>query len=531
MWSDAFAEASPDAPPLTQEWLQKLGVRLDPPPQIAPRRFKETEQQRTVARPGAASTIAAALRRRETNAVAQAETLLAYQRRAVELHGDAHPFVQSLCWFAHEVDRQDPDRAVRWASEARLWEPWNHYTWITLLTAQRRAEGDDLAVATALEASERFPNVSAAWLELGISLRGVGATLEAEEALLEARHRFPDDPKTWSALGELFLAVDEPDRAIETLREAYLAFPSNPYLGPGLARALSQTGDDEEARRLLEQAAADFPNNELVRRRLTELRAGKRLPVERAERLDPGGRTQNPRALLARSKLLRRRARRLGNEASGRQAFELAEAAARLAPLSARASAEQALLLLEQERSHDAWNILQEAHQKHGDHLGLLYVEARVRRVEAENQRLPFSEETLDSIVGPLRSAARGNPFLRPFTDFQVGRACFSLHDGQPLEARRTAEVARLRAWLERLPKSVDSVGSAANIHEADNAFLGWWMWRAVEKNDDVLRGSKDADRGVRQNATFPVGKGGEIDSIEEDFPNRIITSAEFMLA
>jgi tetratricopeptide (TPR) repeat protein len=218
--------------------------RKDPRRDQLPRTARDAEWKER------ADSIARALERRQQTALAEAEALIKEERSTAAAQGHPHPLVLSLNRFASIVAAWLPQRALKWAEEARLWEPSHAFCWTTLTKALRYARGPEAALPIAWTTVERFPEDAVAWRTLGQVLSELERLGEAEEVYRQAWERFPGDVASWTGLADLLKNAGRLEASEAVYKEACTKFPYSEFAWNGLADVLKESGRLEEAENL-----------------------------------------------------------------------------------------------------------------------------------------------------------------------------------------------------------------------------------------------------------------------------------------
>ncbi len=276
-WGQVFARAAPRTGERSIRWLDKLlpgrlEVRQEEKAPPETRRFDHAGWKDRARR------IAGELRRNRPAALQAAEELLAEEERFAEVSGDSYSLVRSLCTFASASRQTLPRQAVQWADTARRWEPWDAYSWTTLVKALAEWKGAEAALTLAWASVERFPENATARTGLAEVLKAAGRLEEAEQVYREAGDRFPDDAHALTGLAEVLKAAGCLEEAEQVYREAVDRFPDDEVARNGLAEVLKATDRLEEAEQVYRETVDRFPDDEVARNGLAEvLKAADRL--------------------------------------------------------------------------------------------------------------------------------------------------------------------------------------------------------------------------------------------------------------
>jgi tetratricopeptide (TPR) repeat protein len=370
-------------------WLSKLVPGLE--------HTKTDKQHSSFSLPpnmaGEAGRIAGRLRSKALDATAEAQRLLGQQRRYAEKTGDSYFVCRTLNSFATAVSDDNPQLALEWAEESRVWEPWDPYTWSELTRVLRRNQKIDEALDIAWAAIDRFPDNVFARTGLAEVLRAAGEFAEAEAVYRDTIHRFPDNVFARNGLAEVLRAAEKLAEAEAVYRDTIDRFPHNVVARNGLAEVLRAAEKLTEAEAVYRDTIDRFPHNVVARNGLAEVlkAAGKlaeaeavyRETIERfrddvvarnglayllkeTNRLHQSEAVfretlarfpKNAYALIGLSSVLR-----LTRKDDLTEAFDLIEQARSIAPSDAEVLLEQARLCEAVGRMEEAEAILQQAH-------------------------------------------------------------------------------------------------------------------------------------------------------------------------
>ena len=215
--------------------------------------------------------IAERLRRREPDAMADAEILLAEQRRYAAATGDRGGVVRALCALSSALLFTDPPTALAWAEEARRWDEWNPFAWTSTVRALAALGHDERAVVAALEAVERFPDDDVARNGLADVLKARGDLDAAEATYRDTIEHFPDNVVARAGLAGVLKAGGDLDAAEATYRDTIGHFPDNVVARNGLAEVLRARGDLDAAEATYRDTIEQFPDNVVARNGLAEV--------------------------------------------------------------------------------------------------------------------------------------------------------------------------------------------------------------------------------------------------------------------
>ncbi len=260
-WEASLRPLFPGLPDTPAAWFAALVPGMSRPSPEPVRRSVQKKESSTRLTPHPlwaerAGAIAAVLGRRPSTAIDEAETLLKEQRAYAQLTGDSYFLVRSLCRFASVIAPRTPQEALKWAEEARLWEPSDAFSWNTLTKASRHARGPEAALQIAWTTVERFPEDVAAWSTLGEVLSELRRLEEAEEIYRQARKRFPTQEYSWNGLAEVLKDAGRFEEAEAVYREASAKFKDSAFTWNGLADVLKKAGRLEEAESLYRRIIA-----------------------------------------------------------------------------------------------------------------------------------------------------------------------------------------------------------------------------------------------------------------------------------
>ena len=271
-WSDQIASKKISKEPV--EWMRQLVPGLS-------KKQSRREDMPAILTPSPtwksdATRISNFLQRDFQTALPEAEELVKAERRYAEKTGDSFPLCRSLTRFANDICEKYPEQAVRWAEEARLWEPWNAYPWTVLIKAirQDRTRSDDSALNVAWEAIERFPDDLYARSGLAEVLKEAGRLREAEEVYRETIERFPDDVVARNGLANVLKDAGNLGEAEAIYRGTMRKFPDDVVARTGRAEVLKDAGRLEDAEAVYRETIDKFPDDVVA---LTALAATLRL--------------------------------------------------------------------------------------------------------------------------------------------------------------------------------------------------------------------------------------------------------------
>jgi tetratricopeptide (TPR) repeat protein len=211
-----------------------------------------------------ARRIAGRLRSKAPDAIAEAKRLRDQQWHYAEKAGDSSFVCRTLTRFATAVSEDNPQLALQWAEESRVWEPWNPYTWNVLTGVLRRDRKIDEALEIAWAAIDRFPDNVVARTGLAEVLKAAEKLTEAEAVYRETVDRFPDNVVARNGLAEVLKAAEKLTEAEAVYRETVDRFPDNVVARTGLAYLMKDAHKLQEAEAVFREALAHFPRNNYV---------------------------------------------------------------------------------------------------------------------------------------------------------------------------------------------------------------------------------------------------------------------------
>jgi tetratricopeptide (TPR) repeat protein len=225
-----------------------------------------------------ARRIAGRLRSKAPDAIAEAKRLRDQQWHYAEKAGDSSFVCRTLTRFATAVSEDNPQLALQWAEESRVWEPWNPYTWNVLTGVLRRDRKIDEALEIAWAAIDRFPDNVVARNGLAEVLKAAEKLTEAEAVYRETVDRFPDNVVARTGLAEVLKAAEKLTEAEAVYRETVDRFPDNVVARTGLAEVLKAAEKLTEAEAVYRETVDSFPDNVVARNGLAEvLKAAEKL--------------------------------------------------------------------------------------------------------------------------------------------------------------------------------------------------------------------------------------------------------------
>lgn len=158
--------------------------------------------------PPRAKRIAERLRAGDRDALEHGAELVSEQENHASATGDFHGVVRTLCQLAAASLAVDPASSLRWAEAARRWDPWDAYAWTSMVQAMS-ATGDLAgALASSLEAAERFPDNVVARNGLAEALRARNDLQAAETTYRNTIDRFPNNVVARTGLAAVAAARD-----------------------------------------------------------------------------------------------------------------------------------------------------------------------------------------------------------------------------------------------------------------------------------------------------------------------------------
>ena len=444
-----------------------------------------------------AKTLARALNSPTRERIAQAEKLLAEQRRYADLTGNASFLVRSASNFSGAIRAADPAQSLAWARMAKTADPWDAYAWTNEAMALAVMGDYPRALARYGEAILRFPNDAVARAGRAEVLKLQERLDEALVAYDETMERFPDDAvarngraevlKLQKRLDEALAAYEEtmerfPDDAVarngraevlkfqKRLDEALVAyeetmerFPENAVARAGRAEVLKFQGRLDEALAAYEETIERFPDNVFARtgrEKLLELR-------EQRPKIVPAGRDSDPETVVSPGSYPHtgRRFPESGHSASGYISVAATVAPYRVAPEGPALTREEITLLIS-----DAY-LLRGWARKGGEDDPWLNT-----GVHRENARLLLEKLSAHGRHDPLAAGESG---------------LLSLATGDPEDRRRA--LALLRAAAGRFPGSPRVRYALARaereeaIATADPSAITSGQWRKLVRLDRHL--------------------------------------------
>lgn len=304
---------------------------------------------------------------------AEIKNLITVYEKHAQARGDTYQLVRAACNFAYRLKDRSPQTAVELAQLARLWEPFNAYTWTTLASSLAALGDHQGAEATYWEAIRRFPENPVSRNSLAELLAGSACYREAEHLFRETLQRFPQDRVARTAFAKFLVGVGQNAEAEALLRATMAKFSDDPYSRNTLANLLSSSRRVSEAETLFRQTMAHFPDDCVSFNGLAKLlaRNGRSAEAELLLRQTIERFPQDTVALNALANLLARLGRNDQAEALYRQATADF-------PQDHVAPTALAFWMLRWDRLEEAESLLEEAKLRYGqpkylDHLkGLL---------------------------------------------------------------------------------------------------------------------------------------------------------------
>jgi tetratricopeptide (TPR) repeat protein len=234
--------------------------------------------------PARARSLVSAVASGAVDRLSDLERLLGEQRRYAEVSGDTYYVGRTLRSAASKLSRVRPSEALRWAEEARAWEPYNAFTWTVMKDVLLRQHDIDHALLFAWIAWKRFPEDAVAANGLAEVLRAAHRDEEAERIYRDTVERFQDNAVARSGLAEVLRATQRYEEAEHLYRDTVERFQDNVVARNGLAEVLRAARRYEEAERVYRDTVEKFPDDVFARTGLAEvLRAARR--YEEAERV------------------------------------------------------------------------------------------------------------------------------------------------------------------------------------------------------------------------------------------------------
>lgn len=429
----------------------------------------------------------------------EARALLDEQRSHAERTGESRPLVQTLCSLSSVIWQVDPSIAVEWADEARRWEPWDPYTWTTLLVATRARNGPIASLRVGLEAIERVPHSQAAWHHLAENLAEVRCYAQAEEAFYTEFDRFRDI-RASTSLGYVMLSQGQAASAESWFTIALGQSAADSRALRGMAIALQLLDRTEEAIGLLADALDTASRRDAAflwdayvsalraagreadsSRALSEARA-KGLPVTGwpARGGDPRDArlfvpSEDGTMLIGQAKLLRRAARRKRGGECGDTAHALLDAAAAVPGWTDQVAAESVRLLVDTARFTEAEQLARSTLSHATVSLPLWHAFAQIGVERARTQEERFADAQLAELRSPYRKLVELNSATRPVGELGGVRAALSLRDGRAADNEARKALRSIVDWP---------------VHADDREPRRWWQARVrevlIDDSDDA---------------------------------------------
>lgn len=568
-WERTLRGQTDDVPERVRTWLGRVSPAPTKPRRRA-RRAVAPRAEGEVAAVMPRSTWAASavearhlLTQRNRRGRSLADTLLTEQRSYAEQTGDASGLARSLCGFASAIWDYEASTASGWANEARLWAPWDPYTWNTLTRALMLDNKSEKSISVGWQTIERFPDNEVAWNDLGAALDKANRFLEAEEVYWQSIERFPDRPYGWRGLGDVLRnqgefrraediykraleerfadnafihdglanvlkAVGRYDESVAHYKRAIELNPRSAYSWRGLAMAEKAAGRLDDAQEAFEGGVRHAEGDELLARGLRALQQ-QRARLAGAARTDPEEpiaeveTAASPTSLtaaqlveapeeresqLSAARTLRRAARRrfenaYDGEVPRGHAAAILQALQMTRPWEARPYAEAMLGAVEADDVGKAKELLGHAADRFPEAPQLAYAETRVRRAVKSLEGDNYSADITDEVVAPMRRLRRIDQSVRTVELLETLSAQFLAEQNGHEGPSRT---------IERIRRVVDSRNGTGD------AFSSWWKARVREYVFGAAPAMPDVEA-VRER----IGAHRrELDALEEDLTNRM---------
>jgi tetratricopeptide (TPR) repeat protein len=270
-------DQKPSSRCLPEKWIRKFV-----PPRRAsknacppPRPSKRTRDPQWAHRAG---DLAQRLRGNPSDAELDADRLLDEQITYATSTGDTYNLVRTACKLATAIQGQRPELALRWATLAGEFDPWNGYAWTIRASTLHRLRRLPEALAISIEATVRFPDDVVARAGLAEVLKADKRLAEAEQVYRETIERFPDNVVARNGLAEVLKADKRFAEAEKVYQETIERFPDNVVARNGLAEVLKADKRFAEAEKVYQETLERFPDDVVARNGLAEvLKADKRL--------------------------------------------------------------------------------------------------------------------------------------------------------------------------------------------------------------------------------------------------------------
>jgi tetratricopeptide (TPR) repeat protein len=504
-WVEYALRARSDSS-LPTEWLREAVPLLRHTPLPTKEAGKDAAQAVSHERARAMATL------REDNSSATLDAFLGTERTEAMRRGDILPLVISLCTLAQRFMRRDPDYAWRLASEARAWDPDDHYTWTVSTNALLQRDGPFAALPLAWEASERFPWESAVHNQLAHVLTR-GRQLDLAEAIYRwSAARFPTDPHSLGGLAEIAKHRHDLESAAEQYGSALSLFGDNNALKLGLAAVFRLRGPEfwDEAERVLggiEISGKDAQRLAKEKQRLALARTRGVAPTKRVDDEVDENEAQawkpDPLTAIRAARSLRATAS-FGSGGGGLSVASEYLDSASTVPLrgadAARLECEQTLVLLAKGRTTDALPLSEHSTRRFPGVPATVYALARARRQHRAAESARFSDDALRELVEPWRRIGTLASLPDGLRLLGETRAAAALSDGHVVDGVVLKSTRLLSQWARHVPHTQDSWGARSFVKRLDSSeLLGAAQGSAAEirqvlnQNEAILDDAEEA--------------------------------------
>lgn len=560
-WAEVFLHSMDGRKPRIEEWYSEVLPALGKTRRRGTSNLDESRREWAER----SKRIRQKLSGEEANAAREeADQLVAEQRTAAIDLGETEPLSRTLCSFAAQLKRSDPEQAVLWATEAKRWDPWSEYPWTILQKSLEGAERLEDSMDIGWQAIERFPNSEFAWNALGETLFKMELYPESEEVFRQSTTRFPYRPHGFRGLGDALRHQGRLPEALDTYRSGLSRFVDSTdlaYFHSSIGNTLKAMGRYEDSISSYDEAIELDPMSDhpwrgkamaekgkgyLGAAEETLMRgikaAGKKpylvesLKAVRAEleKHGPIGPEEPPvqvtrshhqdlrsfslstdsgdsaDSALSRARTIRRSRRRElaipgADSLPGPYSDEdILQVLTENRPWDARVLAESMIGAADRKDAAKAKDLLQNARRFPGA-LHLSYAESHVRReLSAMNGTADFPQ-TVNEIVLPLKRLREFDRSLRPIELVETVRA--------QMQGATGAE-ASIESNLAKLDRSFDNA--------SETEFEQWWTGQART----LIFGSGDGGTRVEEVQSQLEETGFDLDYLVEDVSNRAVMLA-----
>jgi tetratricopeptide (TPR) repeat protein len=482
-------DQKPSSRCLPEKWIRKFV-----PPRRAsknacppPRPSKRTRDPQWAHRAG---DLAQRLRGNPSDAELDADRLLDEQITYATSTGDTYNLVRTACKLATAIQGQRPELALRWATLAGEFDPWNGYAWTIRASTLHRLRRLPEALAISIEATVRFPDDVVARAGLAEVLKADKRLAEAEQVYRETIERFPDNVVARNGLAEVLKADKRFAEAEKVYQETIERFPDNVVARAGLAEVLNADKRLAEAELAYRETIERFPDNQRSEKSSNKLPVTPESPSTVVPTTPSTFRRQDATILLTDIYLIRRWARLGGQTGDFNKATSRArDLLVRVTPLienDAAASYEAGLLEIGLGEWEAAVRLLTEAARRFPGSVRVRFALARAQRAVAQHQSRRLDAASERQVIGPWRQLGKMDPRCRPVQLLGEGRAWLSLQDGSTVTDRARDAFGDLGRWLSKRLKPIHAQPPAyATCLERDRMhfqplesvepFVGWW--------------------------------------------------------